>query len=112
MKMKQAEIWFANLNPSKGSEQAGMRPVVIVSGNLANEYLNTVICCPLTTKVKHYKGNIVLQPNTSNNLNKASEILTFHIRSISKERLVRKIGKISAEELKQIKNGFDDIWKY
>ena len=112
MRMKQAEIWYANLNPAKGSEQAGMRPVVIVSGNLANEYLKTVICCPLTTKVKHYKGNVVLQPDNSNNLIKASEILTFHIRSISKERLERKIGKISAEELRQIKSGFDDLWRY
>ncbi|HLP33415.1 MAG TPA: type II toxin-antitoxin system PemK/MazF family toxin, partial [Bacteroidia bacterium] len=54
--MKQGEIWFANLNPTKGSEQAGMRLVVIVSGNLANTHLNTVICCPLSTKIKNYKG--------------------------------------------------------
>jgi mRNA interferase MazF len=110
--MKQAEIWLANLSPVVGSEQAGNRPVVIVSGNLANEYLKTVICCPLTTKVKHYKGNVVLQPNSTNNLDKASEILTFHIRSISKERLVKKVGSISKEELNKIKIGFDDLWKY
>jgi mRNA interferase MazF len=110
--MRQAEIWLANLSPVVGSEQAGNRPVVIVSGNLANEYLKTVICCPLTTKVKNYKGNVVLQPNSSNNLDKASEILTFHIRSVSKERLVKKIGSITKEELTKIKNGFDDLWKY
>jgi len=79
---------------------------------LANEYLKTVICCPLTIKVKNYKGNVVLQPNSTNNLDKASEILTFHIRSISKERLVKKIGSISNEELHKIKSGFEDLWKY
>jgi len=110
--MKQAELWYADLNPVKGSEQSGTRPVVIVSGNLANTYLNTVICCPLTTKIKHYKGNVLLNPNALNKLSAASEILTFHIRSVSKERLVRKIGSISADELKQIKNGLDDIWRY
>ncbi|MBX3164050.1 MAG: type II toxin-antitoxin system PemK/MazF family toxin [Bacteroidetes bacterium] len=110
--MKQTEIWYADLNPTKGSEQAGMRPVVIVSGNLANEYLNTVICCPLTTKIKNYKGNVVLQPNAQNKLSQVSEILTMHIRSVSKERLVRKIGNITSEELSQIKKGFDDIWRY
>jgi mRNA interferase MazF len=110
--MKQGEIWFANLNPSKGSEQAGHRPIVIVSGNLANDHLNTLICCPLTTQVKHYKGNVVLQPNGSNNLKKSSEILTFHIRSISKDRLTKKIGKISEAELSEIKKCFDEIWRY
>ena len=53
--MKQAEIWNVNLNPVKGSEQAGFRPVVILSGNLANEFLRTIIVCPLTTKVKNIK---------------------------------------------------------
>lgn len=110
--MKQGELWYADLNPVKGSEQSGIRPVVIVSGNLANTYLNTVICCPLTTKIKRYKGNLVLEPDELNKLSYVSEILTFHIRSVSKERLVRKIGVISAEDLKRIKNGFDDIWRY
>jgi len=110
--MKQGEIWYVNLNPTQGSEQAGMRPVVIVSGNLANTYLNTVICCPLTTKIKNYKGNVVLQPNEDNALSTISEILTFHIRSIAKERLLRKIGKITTQELAQVKIGFDDIWRY
>jgi mRNA interferase MazF len=110
--MKQAELWYADLNPVKGSEQAGLRPVVILSGNLANTYLNTIICCPLTTKVKNYKGNVVIQPNAANGLTQASEVLTFHIRSIAKERLVRKIGQIKLDELALIKQGLDDIWRY
>lgn len=111
-KMKQGELWYADLNPVKGSEQSGTRPVVIVSGNLANTYLNTVICCPLTTKIKRYKGNVLLKPDAANKLSESSEILVFHIRSVSKERLIRRIGTISADEIKQIKNGFDDIWRY
>jgi len=110
--MKQGEIWYVNLNPTKGSEQAGFRPVVIISGNLLNAYLNVVICCPLTTKVKNYKGNVVLQPSKLNNLNEVSEILTFHIRSISKERLTKKIGYISKEEFQQLRIGLDDILNY
>lgn len=110
--MEQGELWYADLNPVKGSEQSGTRPVVIVSGNLANTYLKTVICCPLTTKIKGYKGNVLLTPDASNKLSETSEILTFHIRSVSKERLIGKIGTISAEELEQIKKGVDDIWRY
>lgn len=101
--MKQGEIWYANLDPAKDSEQAGRRPVVIVSGNLLNAHLNIVICCPLTTKEKNYKGNVVLQPNTSNQLQQASEILTFHIRSLSKNRLTKKLGKVSEKELNALR---------
>lgn len=110
--MQQGEIWYANLNPTKGSEQAGLRPVVIVSGNLLNQYLNIVICCPLTTKIKNYKGNVVLQPNNQNKLKQISEILTFHIRSISKERFTKKIGKISSEEIDKVKICLNEILEY
>lgn len=110
--MKQGELWFSDLNPVRGSEQEGFRPVVIVSGNLMNTYLNTVICCPLTSKVKRYKGNVVLQPDSKNKLKKESEILTAHIRSISKERLHKKIGHISNDELQQIVISLNEMLKY
>ena len=110
--MKQTEIWYADLNPVKGSEQSGFRPVVIVSGNLMNHYLNTVICCPLTTKIKNYKGNIVLEPNAINHLKEKSEILTSHIRSVSKERLIKPLGKISKTELETLIKNLNDILRY
>jgi len=110
--MKQAEIWYADLNPVKGTEQAGYRPVVIISGNLLNKYLKIVLACPLTSKVKNYKGNIVLEPNKQNGLVKTSEVLVFHVRSISQNRLVKKIGNISGKQLKQLKVGLDEILKY
>lgn len=110
--MRQGEIWEMYFDPTKGSEQAGRRPAVIVSGNLMNKYLKVVIVCPLTTSVKGYKGNVVLNPDQNNNLKKPSEILTFHIRSVSKERLKNKIGQISTRELATVKQGLDDILRY
>ena len=110
--MKQCEIWYANLNPSKGSKQQGFQPVVIISGNVVNQYLNTVIACPLTTKIKNYKGNVILEPTSENGLSAQSEILTFHIHSISKKRLIKKIGKISVEQLALLKQCLTDILKY
>ena len=110
--MKQGEIWYANLDPIKGQEQAGIRPIVIVSGNLLNTHLNIVICCPLTSKVKNYKGNVVLKPTNKNKLKQASEILTFHIRSISKERLTKKVGEITNDELLTIKQTLNEILDY
>ena len=110
--MKQGEIWYANLNPSKGSEQVGLRPVVIVSGNLLNEHMQIVIAAPLTTKIKNYKGNPVLSPTRKNGLQKPSEMLVFHIRSISKERLVRRVGLIEPSELQTSIKTLNDILKY
>lgn len=110
--MKQKEIWLADLNPVKGSEQEGFRPVVIISGNMLNSYLPIVIACPLTSNIKNMKGNIVLSPNPTNGLKSDSEVLIFHIRSISKERLVKLIGYISDIELVELKNGLNDILRY
>jgi len=60
--MKQGEIWLTNLNPIEGSEQAGFRPVVIVSGNALNDHAQVVWCCPLTTQIKNYHGNLQINP--------------------------------------------------
>ena len=110
--MKQGELWYADLNPVKGSEQAGFRPVVVISGNLMNEYLNTVICCPLTRKIKNYHGNVVLEPDPQNKLKASSEILTAQIRTIAKERLVKRIGVISNEQVLKVKNTLNDLLRY
>ncbi len=105
--MKQREIWYADLNPVRGSEQQGFRPVVIVSGDLLNTNLQVVIACPLTSKIKNYKGN-----TETNGLEKQSEIMIFHVRSISKSRLVKKIGSVSHVQLEALKQGLEDILRY
>ena len=110
--MNQGEIWDVNLNQTKGSEQSGYRPVVIISGNLLNKYLKVVITCPLTTNIKNYKGNVVLSPNIENGLEESSEVLIFHIRSISKDRFQKKVGCITNEELDSLKIGVNDILNY
>ncbi len=110
--MKQGDIWFANLNPAKSSEQSGLRPVVVISGNLLNQHLNVVIVVPLTTKVKKYKGNPILIPAKTNGLKTESEMLIFHIRSVSKDRLINKIGNIEPSQLVAAIKTLNDILKY
>lgn len=110
--MKQREIWRANLNPTKGNEQQGFRPIVIISGNAMNDNLGVLIVCPLTSKIKNYAGCLVLQANTDNGLATDSEVLTFHLRSLAKERLVEKLGEITEEQLEQIKQGLVEILRY
>jgi len=110
--MKQGEICLTFLNPVKGSEHSGTRPVVILSGNLLNTHLPLVICCPLTSKIKNCKGNIVLKPNSDNKHTQESAILLFHIRSLSKDRLFRKIGNIGADDIELLKKGLNEILTY
>ena len=110
--MKQREIWFADLNPVIGSEQRGIRTVVVLSGNTMNENLDTCIVCPLSSKIKNYAGCLVLKSDSFNGLDTDSEIITFQIRTISGQRLVRKIGEITVKQFEVIKKGLNEILTY
>ncbi|MCX7736160.1 MAG: type II toxin-antitoxin system PemK/MazF family toxin [Candidatus Kapabacteria bacterium] len=101
--MKQKDIYLANLNPSMGSEQKGIRPVVVISGNAMNDNLDICIVCPLSSVIKGYAGCVPLNKDSLNNLECDSEIISFQIRTISKERLIKKIGEISDGQLKEVK---------
>ncbi len=110
--MKQREIYLADLEPIKGQEQKGTRPVVIVSGPSMNSYFNLVTICPLSTKIKNYPVCAVIKKNARNGLKSDSEVLTFHIRTVSKDRLIKKMGEISGDQLEQIFQGLNDILRY
>ncbi len=110
--MRQREIWFADLNPTKGSEQAGIRPVVILSGNALNDHMPVIIIAPLSAKVKNYKGNPVLTPTKTNGLKSDSEIILFQIKSIAKLRLKKKIGEIEPAVLLECIKTVNDLLKF
>lgn len=110
--MKQRDIYFADLDPIKGREQQGRRPIVIISGNAMNDNMDLCIVCPLTSKIKNYAGNVVLKKDKTNNLSVDSEVLTFQIRTISKGRLKKKVGEIKPDQFRQIITGLDEILKY
>lgn len=110
--MKQKDIYLADLNPVKGSEQSGKRPVVIISGNAMNDNLGVAIVCPISSKIKNYATCVQLKKSATNNLKQNSEIITFQIRTISKNRLMKKLGKITNEELAEIFRGLNTVLNY
>jgi len=110
--MKQREIWLADLNPVKGSEQRGIRPVVVLSGNAMNSNLDVCIVCPLSSKIKNYAGCLVLKIDAVNGLEVDSEIITFQIRTISGQRLIRKLGEITVKQFDIVKHGLNEILTY
>ena len=110
--MRQKDIYWANLNPARGREQKGRRPVVIISGNAMNDNLGVFIVCPISAKIKNYVGCLKLVKNKINNLSADSEILIFQIRAIAKERLTKKIGEITDQELQEVINLLNDVLVY
>ena len=110
--MNQGDIWYADIEPVKGSEQSGKRLVVIISGPAMNTLLPIVIACPLTSVIKNIKGCVVLKKNQLNNLKKDSEILVLQVRAISKQRLTKKIGSLSPEQMDLVKEGINIYLNY
>jgi len=110
--MKQRDIYLANLSPVKGREQGGTRPVVVISGNSMNGNLGVGIVCPISSRVKKYASCVLLKKNKTNNLKQDSEIITFQVRTVSKNRLVKKIGVVTEAEFQKVLAGLFLVLKY
>lgn len=93
------EIYPADLNPSRGSEINKIRPVVVISHDEMNRYLDTVLVCPLTTRL-HPRWRSRLQCICDG---KKAEIAVDQIRTISKERLGKKLGRLGPAEAAQLR---------
>ena len=95
MTIKRGDMFYADLSPVIGSEQGGIRPVVIIQNDLGNKYSPTVIAAAITSQTNKNKlpTHIEIDGNTEG-LKSNSVILTEQIRTIDKSRLKEKIGHI------------------
>lgn len=102
--IKQGAIFLANLNPVRGHEQSGYRPVIILQNNILNKNLNTVIIAPLTTnlKAKGYLTTFFLDKKVSK-LAYDSIALLFQIRAIDKIRLKKYVSALSLQIFRELK---------
>ncbi|MCC7432311.1 type II toxin-antitoxin system PemK/MazF family toxin [Candidatus Peregrinibacteria bacterium] len=101
--IQQGEIYWADLNPAKGHEQAGERPVLIVQNNLLNRNLNTTIVAPITTNIGA-KGLITtFWISKREDLKSDSVALFYQMRTIDKIRLKNRAAQLNSEELNQVK---------
>ncbi len=96
MPIKRGEIYCADLDPVRGSEQRGHRPVLVLQNDVGNEYSLTTIIAPLTTKVftKLYPTNVQV-PCGAAGLKQGSTVLLSQIRTIDKSRLDQRLGALS-----------------
>lgn len=102
------EIRWADLNPVRGREQAGLRPVLILSYDVFNERSGTVIAVAITNKPQRAGFPLTLELQ-SGNLHKQSWIKISQIRTLSTERIGKLIGRVSEEELNQVIEGLNEI---
>lgn len=104
MIIKQGEIYFADLNPVKGHEQAGFRPVLILQNDILNKNLHTVVVVPITKniKAKGYLTTYFLEKKISK-LPADSVALLFQIRTIDKNRLKKRIIQLSHQTMHEMK---------
>ena len=112
--MKQGEIWLIDLDPTVGAEMNKTRPAVIVSDNQLGR-LPLKIIAPITDWKENYcvaPWMIAINPSNQNGLIKKSSIDCFQIRSVSKNRLIKRIGHITYYEVLQVQEGIINVIGY
>lgn len=95
--VKRFDVFLVNLDPTVGSEIQKTRPCVVISPDEMNRYIATVIIAPMTTKGKQYPTRVISQFQGKN-----GQIVLDQIRTVDKNRLVKKLGHISSDEQKML----------
>ena len=102
------EIRWADLNPTRGGEQAGLRPVLIISQDVFNARSGTVIAIALTSQPQRAGFPLTLELTTPR-LPKRSWAKISQIRTLAVERVGKRLGQASAEELDQVIEGLNEL---
>ena len=101
--VKRGDIYYADLSPVVGSEQGGVRPVLIIQNNVGNRHSPTVICAAITSKMNKAKLPTHIEINAElYGIEKDSVILLEQIRTIDKSRLREKVCHLNCTFLKQV----------
>ena len=107
-KILRGDIRWADLNPAKGHEQAGLRPVLILSHEVFNERSGTVIAVAITSQPQRAGFPLTLELKTPH-LPKQSWVKISQIRTLSVERIGKLLTQASPEELEQVIEGLNEI---
>ena len=101
--IKRGEIYYADLSPVVGSEQGGVRPVLVVQNDVGNKFSPTVIAAAITSQLDKAKlPTHITLPAEKSGLPKNSVVLLEQIRTLDKRRLKEKIGELSADIMTRV----------
>lgn len=106
MSVKRGDIYYANLSPVVGSEQGGLRPVLVIQNDIGNKYSPTVIVAAITSQIDKAKlpTHVELMAG-GDSLERDSVILLEQIRTIDKRRLKQKITHLDREKMARVERG-------
>jgi mRNA interferase MazF len=105
MTIERGEIWLADLNPTKGSEQGGTRPVIIFQNEIISQFSTTVIIIPLTSNPRRASmPTCLLIYAGEGGLDINSVALCYQLRVIDRTRLQKKLGKLSLEIISNLED--------
>ena len=108
MSVKRGDIYYADLSPVIGSEQGGVRPVLIIQNDIGNKYSPTVIAAAITSQKDKTKLPTHIQVNASGcGLSKDSIVLLEQVRTIDKRRLKEKIGHLDDELMTRVNEALE-----
>ncbi len=97
MKIKQFEIWIADLNPRMGTEAGKIRPVIIVQTDLLNKEHQSTVVCPITTNVKPDSEILRVHLRKSKfGLKEDCDVMIDQVRAIDNKRLMKKVGEVDS----------------
>ena len=104
--IKRGDILYADLSPVIGSEQGGVRPVLVIQNDIGNKYSPTIIVAAITSQINKAKLPTHVEINAEEyGIVKDSVILLEQIRTIDKKRLKEKVGHLSEEMMKKVDDG-------
>jgi mRNA interferase MazF len=98
-------VWGVHLNPTRGSEQAGYRPVLVISPDEINRHLGTVIVAPMTTRLRKWPSRVRIRHN-----GKTGEVALDQLRAVDKSRLVRSMGNLHGRDRGQVLDVLGDMF--
>ena len=102
MKHSQYDIWLADLNPRVGTEPGKTRPVVIIQTDLLNEFHPSTLVCPITSNV--VKEIELLRVHLrKGQLDQPSDVLIDQVRAIDNRRFIRRVGRLTKEQIVNLK---------
>lgn len=111
MKIKQFEIWIADLNPRMGTETGKIRPVIIVQTDLLNKEHPSTVICPITTNVKPDSKILRVHLKKSKyGLKEDCDIMIDQVRAIDIKRLARKVGEVDSSTADKVRESLKIVW--
>lgn len=103
MVVKKGDIFFADLSPVIGSEQGGVRPVIVIQNDIGNKYSPTVIVAAITSQINKAKLPTHVEIRAGEHgLNKDSVILLEQLRTVDKRRLRERIGRMDGDSMEKV----------